>query len=143
MVNLRNGKNCDILVPQIQRGRKRKNPNQCFESYSEDELPNVLERKPKIFLKKCKVRMVNLRSGKNCDVKPILVPQTQRDRKRKNPKQCFESDSEDESINVLDRKPKIFKKKCNMCASSFRSQVHLKEHISKHPEPDLFIRSLL
>ena len=72
--------------------------------------------------------------------KPVLVPQTKRGRKRKNRKQCFESDSEDESINVLDRKPKIFMKKCNMCASSFRSQVHLKEHISKHPKPDLIIR---
>ena len=87
--------------------------------------------------------MVNLRSGKNCDVNPILVPQAQRGKKRKNLKQCFESDSDDEFLNVLDRKPKIFKKKCNMWASSFRSQVHLKEHISKHPEPDLFIRSLL
>ena len=149
MVNLRSGKNCDtkpILVPQTQRVRTRKNPKQCF------------------------VKMVNLRSGKNCDVKPIVVPQAQRGRKRKNPKQCFESDSEDELPNVLERKPKIFMekcdivlerkpksfmekcdivlerkpkiftKKCDMCASSFRSQVHLKEHISKHPEPDLFIR---
>ena len=84
--------------------------------------------------------MVNLRSGKNCDMKPILVPQAQRGKKRKNPKQCFESDSEDEFPNVRDKKPKIFMKKCDMCGSSFRSQVHLKEHISKHPEPDLFIR---
>ena len=84
--------------------------------------------------------MVNLRSGKNCEVKPVLVPQTQRGQKRKNPKQCFEGDSEDELPNVLERKSKIFMKKCDMCASSFRSQVYLKEHLSKHPEPDLFIR---
>ena len=82
--------------------------------------------------------MVNLRSGKNCDMKPILVPQ--RGKKRKNPKQCFVSDSEDELPNNLDRKPKIFMKKCDMCGSCFRSQVHLKDHISQHPEPDLFVR---
>ena len=90
--------------------------------------------------KVCDVKLENLRSGKNCEMKPILVPQAQRGKKRKNPKQCFESDSEDEFLNVLEKKPKIFMKKCDMCASSFRSQVHLKEHISQHPEPDLFIR---
>ena len=83
---------------------------------------------------------MNLRSGKNCEVKPVLVPQTQRGQKRKRTKQCFEGDSEDELPNVLERKSKIFMKKCDMCGSLFGSQVHLKDHISKHPEPDLFIR---
>merc|ERR1711879_732880 len=94
MENLRSGKNCDVKLENLRSG------------------------------KNCDVKLENLRSGKNCEMKPILVPQAQRGKKRKNPKQCFESDSEDEFLNVLEKKPKIFMKKCDMCGSSFRSQVH-------------------
>ena len=69
--------------------------------------------------------------------------------KRKNPKQCFESDSDDDcepkfsgpaSAETRTRKPQFFMKKCDMCGKSFRTNVHLKKHMSHHPEPDLFVR---
>ena len=88
--------------------------------------------------------MMSHRSGKKTTVD---VSRAKSDgRKRKNPKQQFESDSEDDfptnnrSAEARTRKPKIFMKKCDLCGKSFRSNVHLKEHMVKHPEPDLFVR---
>ena len=88
--------------------------------------------------------MMSLRSGNKTTVD---VSRAKSDgRKRKNPKQQFESDSEDDfptcnrSAEARTRKPKILMKKCDLCGKSFRSNVHLKEHMVKHPEPDLFVR---
>ena len=91
---------------------------------------------------------MSLRSGKifgaNIDV---TLTGAKTGQKRKNPKQCFESDNEDDlpkfsgSTEARTRKPVIsMKKKCDLCGKPFRTNVHLKKHMSQHPEPDLFIR---
>ena len=99
---------------------------------------------------KIKTKMT-LRSGKifNGTASDERVKEAKTGQKRKNPKQCFESDSEDDcgqkfsgpaSAETRTRKPQFVMKKCDMCGKSFRTNVHLKKHMSHHPEPDLFVR---